>query len=109
MSKAGYRESTIRSTVAALKAIEKRTDLLDAEQAKVCLANALYLVAVNKNPALGPSISVEYSIKISWSERSYASLRRTGSGYDLQWPWICASHVFCGNKIRAKAVEGKAK
>jgi len=36
------------------------------------VANGLYLVAVNKNPVLGPSISVEYSIKISWSERSYA-------------------------------------
>ena len=37
------------------------------------VASALYLVAVNKNPVLGPSISVEYSIKISWSERSYAT------------------------------------
>jgi hypothetical protein len=33
--------------------------------------NALYFVAVNKNPLLGPSVSVEYSIKISWDERSY--------------------------------------
>jgi len=37
------------------------------------VASALHLVAVNKNPVLGPSISIEYSIKISWSERSYAT------------------------------------
>jgi len=37
------------------------------------VASVLYLVAVNKNPVLGSSISVEYSIKISWSERSYAT------------------------------------
>jgi len=34
--------------------------------------NALYFVAVNKNPFGGPDISVEYSIKISWNEKSYA-------------------------------------
>jgi len=38
------------------------------------VASALYLVVVNRNPVLGPSISVEYSIKISWSERSYATV-----------------------------------
>jgi hypothetical protein len=38
------------------------------------VASALYLVVVNKNPVLGPTISVEYSIKISWSERSYAQV-----------------------------------
>jgi len=37
------------------------------------VANALYLVAVNRNPVLGSSISVEYSMKISWSERSYGT------------------------------------
>jgi len=38
------------------------------------VTNVLYLVAVNKNPVLAPSISMEYSIKISWSERSYAQV-----------------------------------
>jgi integrase len=38
MSKAGYKESTIRSTVAALKAIAKQTDLLDTEATKAYLA-----------------------------------------------------------------------
>jgi hypothetical protein len=38
------------------------------------VTNALYLVVVNRNPVLGPSISVEYSIKISWSERSYSQV-----------------------------------
>jgi len=74
MSKAGYRESTIRSTVAALKAIGKRTDLLDAEQAKVHLANALYLVAVNKNPALGQGPSKFELSKGSSKNMSQAAL-----------------------------------
>jgi len=37
------------------------------------VTSLLYLVAVNKNSILGPSISVEYSIKIAWSERSYSA------------------------------------
>jgi len=40
MSKQGYRESTIRSAVSALKAIAKRTDLFDSEAVKAYLANA---------------------------------------------------------------------
>lgn len=35
--------------------------------------NLLYFVAVNKNPILGPDISVEYSIKISWNEKSHVN------------------------------------
>lgn len=36
--------------------------------------NVLYFVVVNKNPFLGPSVSVEFSIKISWDERSYSTV-----------------------------------
>jgi len=40
MKKQGYEESTIRPSVRALKAIAKRTDLLDSEKAKEYLVNA---------------------------------------------------------------------
>ena len=40
MSKQGYKESTIRSAVGALKALAKRTDLLKPEDVKEYLARA---------------------------------------------------------------------
>ena len=40
MKREGYRESTIRSTVAALKAIAKRSNLLEPEQVKAYLSRA---------------------------------------------------------------------
>lgn len=40
MSKARYKESTIRSSVSELKAAVKRTDLLDTERVKAYLARA---------------------------------------------------------------------
>lgn len=40
MKKQGYKESTIRPSVRALKAIAKRTNLLDPEKVKEYLANA---------------------------------------------------------------------
>ena len=40
LAKAGYKESTIRSAVSALKAVAKRIDLLDAEATKAYLARA---------------------------------------------------------------------
>jgi hypothetical protein len=40
MKKKGYKESTIGSSVRALKAIAKRTNLLDLEKVKEHLANA---------------------------------------------------------------------
>jgi len=39
----------------------------------VVFRHVLNFVVVNKNPFLGPNISVEFSIKISWTERSYAA------------------------------------
>jgi len=40
LAKGGYKESTIRSAVGALKAIAKRTDLLEPEDVKGYLARA---------------------------------------------------------------------
>jgi hypothetical protein len=37
------------------------------------VVNVLNFVVVNKNPFLGSNISVEFSIRISWTERSYAA------------------------------------
>jgi len=36
--------------------------------------NVLYFVVVNKNPFSGPSLSVEFSIKMTWDERSYSTV-----------------------------------
>jgi len=38
------------------------------------VSNGLYFVVVNRNPILGPDVSVEFSVKISWTERSYAAI-----------------------------------
>jgi len=38
------------------------------------VVNLLYFVVVNRNPILGPNVSVEFSVKMSWDERSYAAV-----------------------------------
>jgi integrase len=75
MKKQGYKESTIRPSVRALKAIAKRTDLLDPEKVKEYLAYAN--VSENRKNKLSDDLARFYRcLNISFDRPRYRKVQR---------------------------------
>jgi integrase len=71
LKKNGYRDSTVRSTVATLKALANKVNLLEPESVKAYLANAEH-ISINRKGKISEDLDRFYKYKqISWLKPHY--------------------------------------